>query len=123
MPAVTIDLPYGAQIDLLMGRSAEGLRRITDAVHNAMVETLNVPDRDRFQIVTEHEPRTFNFNRRYLDIERSEQFVLVRITLAAGRSLETKRAFFARLAQLLSDQVGLRSEDLGVMLTENGRED
>ncbi len=115
MPAVTLDL--------LAGRSGEELRSITDAVHDAMVDVLDVPERDRFQIVNEHEPRTFHFNRSYLDIERSEQFVLVRITLASGRSTETKRAFYSRLAQLLSDRVSLRTEDLGVVLTENERED
>jgi 4-oxalocrotonate tautomerase len=115
MPAVTVDL--------LTGRTADELRGITDAVHDAMVEILDVPERDRFQIVNEHEPRTFHFNRCYLDIERSDQFVLVRITLAAGRSTDTKRAFYAHLAQLLSDRVSLRTEDLGVVLTENARED
>jgi 4-oxalocrotonate tautomerase len=115
MPAVTIDV--------LAGRTAAELRGLTDTVHDAMVEMLDVPERDRFQIVNEHEPRTFYFNRSYLDIERSEQFVLVRITLAAGRSTEAKRAFYGRLAQLLRERLGLRTEDLGVVLTENARED
>jgi 4-oxalocrotonate tautomerase len=115
MPAVTIDV--------LTGRTDAKLQDIADAVHDAMVEMLDVPERDRFQIVNEHEPGAFHFNRSYLDIERSEQFVLIRITLAAGRSTETKRAFYARLAQLLHERVGLRPEDLAVVLTENARED
>jgi malonate semialdehyde decarboxylase len=41
MPLVTIDL--------LAGRTGQDLRLIGDSVHQAMVEHLNVPQRDRFQ--------------------------------------------------------------------------
>jgi 4-oxalocrotonate tautomerase len=47
----------------------------------------------------------------------------VRVTLAAGRSTEAKRAFYGRLAELLADRIGLRTENLAVILVENGRED
>jgi 4-oxalocrotonate tautomerase len=33
------------------------------------------------------------------------------------------QAFYRRLAQLLAERVGLREEDLAVVLVENGRED
>ncbi|HEV3047612.1 MAG TPA: tautomerase family protein [Solirubrobacteraceae bacterium] len=115
MPAV--------QIDLLEGRTEDQLRAIGDAVHEAMVQTLAVPERDRFQIVTEHKPGRLDFNRSYLDIERSDGFVLVRVTLASGRSTETKQAFYARLSELLAKRAGMRTEDLTVMLSENERED
>ena len=110
-------------IDLLAGRSPEERDEISDAVHRAMVELLNVPERDRFQILTEHEPGTLRFDRNYLDIDRDEDFVLVRVTLSEGRATGVKRAFYKRLAELLTDGVGLRPENLGVILVENGRED
>jgi hypothetical protein len=46
MPLVTIDL--------LEGRTAQQLDEISDAVHEAMVEHLDVPRRDRFQIISQH---------------------------------------------------------------------
>jgi phenylpyruvate tautomerase PptA (4-oxalocrotonate tautomerase family) len=88
-----------------------------------MVEMLGVPERDRFQVVTEHQSRTLRFDPAYLDIDRTEGFVLVRITLARGRSTDAKRGFYGRLAQLLDDRVGLRTEDLAVILVEYERED
>lgn len=115
MPLVTIDV--------LEGRSAQQLDVISDAVHEAMVAMLGVPERDRFQIITQHDASTLRFDRHYLDIERSEHFVLVRITLARGRTTEVKQAFYAHLAELLADRAGLRSEDLAVILVENGRDD
>jgi 4-oxalocrotonate tautomerase len=115
MPLVTIDV--------LAGRAAGELDTIADAVQEAMVATLDVPERDRFQIITEHTPETLRFDRHYLGIERSDQFVLIRITLSAGRSAEAKQAFYAQLAGLLAERARLRPEDLAVMLVENERGD
>jgi 4-oxalocrotonate tautomerase len=56
-------------------------------------------------------------------VERTDRWVMVRITLSAGRATEAKQAFYRRLAGLLADRVGLRGEDLAVMLVENARED
>jgi phenylpyruvate tautomerase PptA (4-oxalocrotonate tautomerase family) len=115
MPLVTIDL--------LEGRPPDELDAISDAVHEAMVECLEVPERDRFQVITQHQPHTLRFDRNYLDIDRSEQFVLVRITLAAGRTTASKQAFYRRLSELLADRVDLPTGDLAVALVENSRED
>jgi 4-oxalocrotonate tautomerase len=110
-------------VDVLEGYSSDELDAISIAVHDAMVELLDVPERDHFQIITEHAPSAFRFDRHYLDIDRSNAFVLIRITLASGRTVAAKQAFYARLAALLAERVGLRTEDLTVVLTENTRED
>lgn len=115
MPLVTIDL--------LRGRSQQQLDAISDAVHEAMVELLDVPVRDRFQIVTEHEQTTLQFDPGYLGIDRDGRFVLVRITLAKGRTTDAKRAFYRRLAELLAERVDVPEEDLAVIMIENERED
>src|ERR1700712_1077202 len=108
---------------MLQGRSASEREKIADCAHRAMVEALGVPERDRFQIVTEHAPGAFHFDRSYLDIARTDAFVLVAVTLASGRSAEVKQAFYARLCELLVEQAGLRPQDLAVSLVENERED
>jgi phenylpyruvate tautomerase PptA (4-oxalocrotonate tautomerase family) len=110
-------------IELLAGRTDQDLRLIGDAVHEAMVEHLNVPRRDRFQVVTEHSAATLQFDRHYLDIERSDQFLMVRVTLSASRTAEAKSAFYARLAELPVERIELRPEDLAVILVENERTD
>lgn len=90
------------RIDVLHGYSPSEHKTIGDCVQRAMTETLDVPERDRFQIITEHAPETFDFNRTYLDVDRIDRFVLVHVTLSAGRSIEAKQAFYARLAELLT---------------------
>ena len=111
------------EIDLLEGRSEAEIDAISGSVHEAMVAELDGPQRDRFQIVNERPPARLRFNPSYLDIHRDEGFVLIRITLAAGRSTDAKQAFYRHLAGLLSERTGMRTENLAVVLIENGRED
>lgn len=115
MPLVTIDL--------LAGRPADQLDAISDAVQEAMVLTLDVPERDRFHVISEHTTRTLRFDRNYLDIDRDEDFVLISVRLSRGRTTDAKQEFYARLAELLAERAGVRAENLAVSLLENGRED
>jgi len=111
------------EIELLEGRSAAELDAISDAVHEAMIAVLDVPRRDRFQIITERPAGSLRFDPSYLDIERDEGFLLIRITLAAGRTTDAKQAFYRRLAGLLAERTGMRTENLAVVMVENERED
>ena len=111
------------EIDLLEGRSDAELDAISDAVHDAMVAVLDVPHRDRFQIITERPPGYLRFDPSYLDIDRDEGFLLIRITLSAGRTTDAKQAFYQRLAALLAERTGMRLENLAVVMVENERED
>jgi 4-oxalocrotonate tautomerase len=94
------------EIDLLEGRSEAELDAISDAIHEAMVAVLDVPQRDRFQLVTERRPGYLRFDPNYLDIDRDEGFLLIRITLSAGRTTAAKQAFYRLLAELLAERTG-----------------
>jgi 4-oxalocrotonate tautomerase len=48
---------------------------------------------------------------------------MIRMTLSAGRTTEAKSAFYRRLAELLTERIELRPEDLAVVLVENQRTD
>jgi len=109
------------RISLLKGRPAELRRKIGDAIHRALVETIGVPQRDRFQLLTEHEPGDLVYDAQYLGIARSDQIVMVQITLSAGRSLTQKRALFRRIADHLA-ALGVRREDAWINLVEVARE-
>jgi 4-oxalocrotonate tautomerase len=111
------------RIDVRQGRSEEEREQIGASVQQALVETLDVPERDQFQVITEHAPGGLVFNPGYPDVQRTDAFVLVHVFLAAGRGTEAKQRFYARLAALLQQRTGLRWEDLAVVLTENERAD
>ena len=111
------------RIALLAGKPAEYRRAIGDGIHQAMVETLAVPEHDHFQIITEHAADGLVYDPSYLGVHRTDDVVLVQITLSAGRKPGQKRDFFARAAELLAQNPGLRSQDLFVSLVEVAWED
>jgi phenylpyruvate tautomerase PptA (4-oxalocrotonate tautomerase family) len=110
------------RISLLKGRSADERRAIGDAVHQALVETIDVPAKDRFQIVTEHDAADLVYDPDYLGIARSPLIVMVQITMSSGRTLEQKRALYRRIVERLAATAAVRPEDVWVNLVEVARE-
>lgn len=109
------------RISLVKGNAPEYRRRVGDAIHRALVETIDVPPADRFQLITEHEPEDLVYDPEYLGISRTNDLVIAQITITAGRSLEKKRALFRRIADNLAE-LGVRREDVWVNLVEVARE-
>jgi 4-oxalocrotonate tautomerase len=110
-------------IDLREGKPASYKKAIGEAIQRALIEHLNVPVRDQFQIIHEHAPDHLVYNPNYLDIERTDDIVMIQVTLSAGRTTEQKRAFYARVAELLQESPGIRPQDVLIHLVENTRED
>ncbi len=110
------------RIALRRGKSPQYRKAVADSIHRAMVETINIPEKDRFQIITEHSPADLIHDPSYLDIRRTDDVLLVQITLSTGRTVETKKALFARIADLLSQSPGLREEDVFLSLVEVQKE-
>jgi 4-oxalocrotonate tautomerase len=111
------------RIDLIEGRGEEDIAAIGESVQRALVETLGVPERDRFQVITEHPRGRLVYDPAYLGVERSDDFVLVQVTLSRGRTTGQKQAFYARLAELLGRDARMGPEDLAISIVESTRED
>jgi phenylpyruvate tautomerase PptA (4-oxalocrotonate tautomerase family) len=110
------------RIALRKGTPAEFRRAVSDSIHRAMVETIGVPEKDKFQIFTEHDADSLVYDPSYLGIARSDGVILIQITLSAGRSVELRKSLFARIAQLLADRPGVQPEDVFVNLVEVAKE-
>jgi 4-oxalocrotonate tautomerase len=110
------------RISLREGKSEAYRRAIGEGVHRAMVETINVPPHDRFQVITEHSAADLIYDPTYLGIARTDDVVFVQITLNAGRTVEQKRALYARIAGLLAENPGVRPQDVLINLVEVPRE-
>ena len=109
------------RISLVKGQPPALRRSIGDAVHRALVEAIDVPQRDRFQLLTEHEPGDLVYDSEYLGIARSASIVIIQITMSAGRSLEKKRKLYRRIAYNLGE-LGVRREDVWINLVEVAKE-
>jgi 4-oxalocrotonate tautomerase len=110
------------RIDLRRGKSAQYKKAICDSVYHAMTETFTVPKDDRFMIVSEHDAEDFVHAESYLGIHYSDDLVIIQITANDTRTVEQKQAFFARVATLLSENPGLRKQDVFINLVECKRE-
>ena len=111
------------RIDMLRDKPQEYRAQVGEIVYQAMHEVLNVPDNDRFQVITEHAKDGLIFDRNYLGVQRSDDCIFVQISLNRGRSVEMKQQFYKLLADRLHDELKLRREDVLVNLVEVGKED
>ncbi|HYC92680.1 MAG TPA: tautomerase family protein [Thermoanaerobaculia bacterium] len=110
------------RITLRKGRSPEFLRDASNAVHDALVATANVPADDRFHIIEEVESDRLIAHPSYGGVTRGEGLIVVQITLNAGRTLEVKRALYADIARRLQESVDVRPDDVLISLVEVTRE-
>lgn len=106
------------RISLRHGKPAAYRRAIADGVYTALRETFNVPDEDRFITISEHGEDGFLFSPTYMGIERSDDLVIVQITVSNTRGIEQKKALFAAIAERLSRDPGLRPQDVFINLLE-----
>lgn len=106
-------------VRIALGRSAAGgPRAIGECVHRALVEALDVPQGDRFQVISRHDADEIVYDRSFLGIEPTDGIVFIQITLAAGRGTEQKKALYGRVAGLLAAECGVRPADVFITLLE-----
>lgn len=110
------------RISLREGKSEQYRHALADGVHQAMVEAIDAPHQDRFQIITQHAATDLIYDPAYLGIERSDDIVIVQITLSAGRKPAQKRKLYRRIAENLAKNPGLRPQDLMINLVETAWE-
>jgi phenylpyruvate tautomerase PptA (4-oxalocrotonate tautomerase family) len=110
------------RVSLRRGKSDDYKKAIGDGVYRALRETFAVPEEDRFVTVSEHSESEFQFSKTYMDIARTDDLVILQITVSNTRSIEQKKALFARIAELLAQKPGLRKEDVFINLLEVAKE-
>jgi 4-oxalocrotonate tautomerase len=110
------------RVSLRKGKSDDYKRVIGEGVYQALRETFTVPDEDRFVTVSEHSESEFQFGKTYMDIARTDDLVILQITVSNTRNVEQKKALFARIVELLSQKPGLRKEDIFINLLEVAKE-
>jgi len=110
------------RISVLEGKSEEYRSSIGQAVYRALVEAANVPAGDQFQLISEHDSVGLVYDPGYLGIQRDNDVVFIQVTLNQGRTVEIKKALYARIAELLAENPGIRKENVLVSLTEVPKE-
>ena len=110
------------RISLRKGKPAAYRKKIADNIYLALRETFDVPEEDRFVTVDEHEADNFFYSPSYFGITRSDNLVIVQITVSNTRTLAQKQALFKRIAERLQGEAGLSPDDIFINLLEVGKE-
>jgi phenylpyruvate tautomerase PptA (4-oxalocrotonate tautomerase family) len=100
------------RLEVRQGRSAAQKQALLDAAHAALVEALGIPDHDRTQRIVEHAREDFE-----LPPGSSDDFVLVEVTMFAGRSRPAKRRLYQALVRNFG-ALGVAPADVLVVLLE-----
>lgn len=114
-------MPF-VRISLREGKPPAWRKAISDGVYEAMLAAINVPAGCRFQVITEHPADGFIYDPGYRGISRTDDLVVIQVTMNQGRSVELKQAFYARIAENLARNPGLRKEDVLISLVEVPKE-
>ena len=109
-------------IHLLQGKPAEFRRKVGEIVYQTMVDTINVPLKDNFQIITEHDRNGLVYDSEYLNIQRTDGIIVIQITLNEGRTTERKKEFYKRVTERLHEELEIRREDVFISLIEVKKE-
>ena len=111
------------RVSLRRGKPAAYRKAILDGIYNAMRSAFDVPEEDRFMLITEHDEADFSYSKSYLGIHRSDDLVMIQITANNTRTVERKKAFFRQIADNLAASPGVRPEDVFISLVEVLKED
>lgn len=113
MPLVRVDVPESttpAQRDAL-----------ADVIYEALHSVFGAPNGDKFIIISAHDQANLHIDPHYL-VARTEQAIIIQITLNAGRSVELKKEFYRTVATGLHEAIGIRTEDVFINLVEVPKE-
>ncbi len=106
------------RVSMRRGKPAAYRKAILESLCQAMRETFDVPEVDRFMTMTEHDPDDFSYGADYLGIRRSDDLVLIQITVSNTRPTAQKHKLYRRIVERLSASPGLPAEDVFINLVE-----
>lgn len=110
------------KVHIRKGRSEAEVELLLDTMHEVMLSAFNVPERDRYQLVFEHEASHFRALDTGLGFERTSKFVLFEV-VSRPRPRSEKLSFYQGLATRLDSECGISASDIMVSFVENTDDD
>lgn len=111
MPFVRISLPKKL--------SLETKNKISESIHQSLIEEFHIPTDDYFHIIEELESHQIKYPESYLGISHSEEIVYVQIIAGQGRTLEQKKKLYQQIANRISSSTPILMNNVIIVLLEN----
>lgn len=115
MPFVRTSVPAGTH--------NERKKRIVMSIHDGLVSGIGMPEDELFNQVTEYDPADLFYDRSFNGIARSDDFIVVEITMRRGRSDAMKRTLYADIVRNLTERVEINPRDVFIFMHENDYSD
>ncbi|OWR29149.1 hypothetical protein CDO73_15905 [Saccharibacillus sp. O23] len=96
----------------------ERLNVCANSLMESLIEHFRVPPDDFFHVFHAIEPDGFFYSSDYLNVDRSDELLMIEIVLGPGRSLERKRRFYEDAAKRIAERCEVRLEDVMIILVE-----
>lgn len=101
------------KINMLKGKSSEYKRTVLDAVHDGLIASLGIEDWDRFQRIIEFDKIDFEASK-----EKTDNFMIVELSLFPGRTKEQKRAAIEVITDNLVNRLHIQPTDVFIVISE-----
>ena len=105
MPFVTITL--------LEGKNKEYIKSVTDGINSAVIKTMGFPADDRYQVVHQVNQDCLQYQ------DRTGDRVMMHLVMRSGRSNKSKQEFYKKVVENLSNNPGIKPENIFITITEN----
>ena len=114
-------MPF-VRIDLSKEHPDGFAQQVGDIIFQVMREHINVPEDDKFQVITRHDTNELVIPKSYLGIEYSESIIFIQVTLNEGRTTDMKKAFYKAICESLVNKLKVRPQDIVINLVEVNKE-
>lgn len=107
------------RVDTFKNYSDEQLKAALDIINQAAVNCFQIPDRDRYQIVTQHDPNEMVLLDTNLGFTRSKDAIVIQV-FSRKRGKEAKSNFYRQVATELTQTLQIKGSEILISLVENG---
>ncbi len=105
-------MPF-VRIEVIKGNSREYKKALMQTIHEALVNSLSIPDHDRIQ-------RLYEIDKDYFELNdtKTDKFTLIELTFLPGRSKEMKGSAIKEIYRLLGERLEIAQSDIYVIINE-----
>ena len=101
------------RVEIIKGKSAEYKKTLLDCIHEGLLESIGIADWDKFQRIIEIDRADFE-----APLEKTDQFMIIEITMFQGRTKEQKKALIETVTKKLGERLGIVPTDIFIVLHE-----
>lgn len=100
-------------ISILSGKSPEYIKAVGDGINSAVIETMGFLLDDRYQIIYQLDSEQLQLQ------DRDGDRVMMHLVMRAGRSNESKQAFYKKVVENLAANPGIPPANVLITISEN----